>query len=762
MNSTRLQLSKPGSPWGWHDHFVVGNGRLGAALSGRADVETVRLNEQTIWSRWTDDGHSDAARESLAEIRQLLLEGKTAEAEFLAEAKMTGPVNRIQPYEPLAALSIGYARPSRSMAAGVTDYTRWLDLEEGVAGVSFVSEGKTYRRELFASHPDQVMVLRLTTDDPAGHDLWLKFHRQANYAVQADGDTLTVRGRAGEHGTRFIGRVRVVPDSGRVESAGARLVVSGSRSVCLLITAETDYWEGFRGRAVDVPYAERSLSRLDAAAAKGYDALRTEHVADFRALMERVSFNLGSPEIAVDVEDEIAAAGEGTLGSDFHVAQQRMSRYINVSSSRGDGLPSNLQGLWNDRLTPAWNSDYHTNINIQMNYWPAESGALGECHRPFLDWLGFVAESGRLTAKHHYGCRGWVLHHLSDPWGFTLPADAASDGLWPVGGAWCCLHLWEHYQHQGDQEWLGQYAYPLMRDAALFFEDFCFDGEDGLLHTGPSTSPENLYRTAAGAIGKLCVSPTMDHQIIRELLRACIASAKVLGIDEDRRDAWEGMLNKLRPTRVGPNGTIAEWSEDYEEIEPGHRHMSHLFGLFPGTQITADGTPDLAEAARKTIDRRLGHQEGGDDVGWSAAWKACFFARLYDGERALESLRLHAQRCTLPNGFGAAHNHLQFDSAAGMGAAVTEMLVQSHDVHDGVRLVRLLPALPADWPVGQLRGVVVRGGHRLGFAWQGGVVTSAQITIGFETELTLVSPLGSAAVKGKPGDRVVIDVAALA
>ena len=470
----------------------------------------------------------------------------------------------------------------------------------------------------------------------------VELDRPFDFAVQAsDPRTLRFSGKAGGDGTRFAGLTRLIREGGTGENLGERSVLRDADAVTLLLGCETDYWEGFRRREVELPYEERAGLRVAAAEALGFTALRSRHVADHSALYDRAAISLcrASASASIDTTEELLKSASAALGDPaLFTLQFNFARYLLIAASRGGGLPTDLQGIWSDAMTPAWNSDFHTNINLQMNYWIAEAAGLGELHRPLLDWLSFMSRSGSRTAEAHYGCRGWTMHHIADPWGFTVPGDAAGTGLWPMGAAWCALHAWEHYQFGRDRGFLAEVGYPIMRGAALFLLDFLQPTLRGELISGPSSSPENTYVLPDGRSGMLCMGPTMDHQIIRELFGVCIEGARLLGLEEEFAGELTDAMRRLPPTRVGRHGTIMEWHADHEEADPGHRHLSQLFGLYPGTQVSHRETPELAAAARRTIERRLAYQSDEAEAGWSYAWKACFYARLGEADAALNAL----------------------------------------------------------------------------------------------------------------------------
>lgn len=763
----------------WEEAMPLGNGRLGAMVFGNPTNERIQVNEESIWYGGPVNRNNPDLKKYLPQIRELIFKGEIKKAEELMVMAMSGCPNGVHPYQTLGDINIRFEVPGE-----IKEYRRTLDLEQALCKITYSAGKVNYTREIFISKPADAMIMRISADQKGCISLCATLGREKYFdgIVAEENRMLYLYGNTGRGSHEFAMKLHAWNDGGSVKTIGEHLLVEVADEVILTFTADTTYHytkeekeaaiSEYLKKNPKLPYlctiegrssyelaelqmqqalqaflSKKINERILRCKQKDYEKLLEEHVADYRSLFDRVSFELKKDEgfDALPTDERLRNATAHTRDMGLMETYFDFGRYLMIACSREDGLPATLQGLWNKDMTPPWDSKYTININAQMNYWPAESCNLSECHMPLFGLIERLAKNGRKTAREMYGCRGTVAHHNTDYQGDAVTQDMWVPGsYWVMGMAWLCTHQWTHYEYTRDMDFLKK-QFPIMCEAALFFHDFLVE-KDGYLVTCPSVSPENTYILPNGEMGANGYGVTMDNQILRDLFTQCEKACEVL---ENAGELTEDVLSalkeaeiedikefiertkeicgRLKPTQIGPRGTILEWQEDYEEWEPGHRHISHLYGLHPSGQITMDGTPDLAQAAAKTLEYRLAH--GGGHTGWSRAWIINHYAKLWDGEAAYHHMQQLLEHSTYPNLFDK-HPPFQIDGNFGATAAMVEMLVQSNEE----RIV-LLPALPKAWESGSIKGICLKGDATLDLKWTEGKVAECHIlaNAGLET-----------------------------
>ena len=739
--TTELWYAQPAKVW--MESLPIGNGRLGAMTYGGIEEEKLALNESTMWSgQYNENQNKPFGREKMNQLRKLFFEGKLSEGNRIAGDNLHGNQTSFGTHLPIGDLKMQFIYPEGK----VTDYRRSLSLDEAVSSVSFNSGGVNYKREYFATNPDNVLVLRLTADKQKSltMNMGLDLMRQADLSVE--NNQLVFTGKVdfplhGPGGVCFEGRIAVLADNGEVKMEQSGVSIKEADAVTLIVDVRTDY------KSPD--YKTLCADGVEKAAAKSYDELKQAHIKDYNTLYNRVSIHFGQDAnraMPTDIRWKQVKEGKTDTGLDALFFQY--GRYLTIASSRENSpLPIALQGFFNDNkaCNMGWTNDYHLDINTEQNYWAANVGNLAECNAPLFTYIKDLAHHGAKTAEVVYGCKGWTAHTTANVWGYTPASSTIIWGLFPMAGSWIASHLWTQYEFTQDKQYLAETAYPLLKGNAQFILDFLAkDPKSGYLMTGPSISPENWFRTAGGEEMVASMMPACDRELAYEILSNCVRASEILDTDREFADSLRTAIAQLPPIQLRANGAIREWFEDFEEAHPNHRHTSHLLALYPFSQITLEKTPELAEAARKTIENRLS-AENWEDTEWSRANMICMYARLKDAQEAYKSVQLLQGKLSRenlmtvsPGGIAGAEGDIySFDGNPAGTAGMAEMLIQNHEGY-----VEFLPCLPVEWKDGSFKGLCLKGGAEATAEWTNAVINKASLKATADQVLKVKIPQG--------------------
>lgn len=721
----RIYLTKPASDWDMG--FPLGNGRLGMMPYCRPDEEQIIINEETMWYGGENKKCNPDMKEHIQNIRKLLVEGEVSEAEFLAKMAMTSTPKYNNPYQPAADMRICLMDHKDP----VEDYRRILDLETAIASVDYCMNGTSYHREMFVSHAYQVGVIHMWADKPFCVQANMNRRPFEQNTGKLDETTVGCFGQNGVGGVHYCSAVRVCTSdvSGMIGTMGDYVYAKNVTNVTFYVACQTDFESLLKADGQDLPRVEEMINhivmkRLKQAQNIGFDQMKNEHICDYLKLFDRMHIQLGAKDPGIPTDEMLALLKTNDMSCRDYLVQVLFdyAKYLEIGSSYDCILPSNLQGIWNGSYVPAWLSQFTININTEMNYWMTDACGLSECYEPLFHFVNRMVERGRKTAKEAYGCRGFCAHHNSNLWANTdVDGVLNSSPFWPMGGAWMSLALYEHYSYHPDDTFLKERVLPVLKESVVFFYDYLYRAENGCWITGPSLSPENTYIAKTGEKGAICMAPTMDSMILRQLLTSFLEGSQILKertyleTGECVQEMAEEILGHLPPIALTKDGRIREWQEDYPEVELGHRHISHLYGLYPGHEITEENE-DLFQAARKTLETRLSH--GGGHTGWSKSWILCFYARLKDGNAFLKNLTELLQ-VSIQDNMLDSHPPFQIDGNFGSAAAITEALVQSQKDK-----IFILPALPDEWKNGWVKGIGLRGGLKADIKWKDGKLTN--------------------------------------